>query len=121
MKQTSLRGKQDDEEKFRDVAIEGWELGKADFIIGRDPFFLTPQTYFEKAYCLGYMEMKHADNCKRFREIANSGFELGAADCHQGKDLFFKDPQTYYEKGYFLGYTLTKTTIAESDRENLAV
>jgi len=106
--------KHDDLEQFRDVAVEGWEQGKADFLAGRRMAFHDPLTYYEKAYCYGYMEMKHAENVENFREIANDGFELGEADCRGGKELFFVDPQTYFEKGYFLGFTLTKQRMTQS-------
>ena len=49
-----------DVEKFRDVAIDGWKLGQSDFLAGKGLLFDAPQTYYEKAYCFGYMEMKIA-------------------------------------------------------------
>ena len=111
------QSQQDDSEKFRDVAIDGWELGKSDFLAGKALHFSSPQTYYEKAYFLGYMEMKHAENCDLFREIANEGFQLGESDCLAGKGLYFHQPQTYYEKGYVLGYALTKKNLSEIENE----
>lgn len=105
----------DDLEQYREVAIDGWKLGQSDFLAGKDLFFKEPQTYFEKAYCLGYMELKQADDCEQFCDIAREGFELGEWDCLKGKEMCFTDPKTYFEKGYFLGYTLTKKSNTETE------
>ena len=106
-----------DAEQFGDVAIEGWKLGQSDFLGGKAPAFHAPQTYYEKAYCFGYMEMQHAETWDRFREIAKDGFEHGESDCQSGKELFFDQPQTYYEKGYFIGYTSMKKAIEQNANE----
>ena len=111
----------DDVEQFRDVAIEGWKLGQSDFRDGKGLFFHAPQTYYEKAYCFGYMEMQIAKDREQFREVVKEGFELGESDCQSGKELFFDSPQTYYEKGYFWGYMLMKKNIAQSENETLEI
>ena len=110
-----------DIEQFGDVAIEGWELGRSDFLAGKEPFFQDPQTYYEKAYCFGYMKLQHAETWGRYREIAKEGFEHGESDCQSGKELFFDEPQTYYEKGYCIGYLLMKKTIAQSENETWGI
>ena len=117
MNQLQKNHKCNDSEQFGDVAIEGWKLGQSDFLAGKEPCFLDPQTYYEKAYCFGYMEMQHAETWDRFREIAKDGFEHGESDCQSGKELFFDAPQTYYEKGYFVGYMSMTKTLARIENE----
>ncbi len=91
-------------EQFRDVALEGWESGRTDFLAGRAPCFRKPMTYFEKAYCFGYTELALNENWEQYRAIAKDGFEKGESDYHAGRELFFDEPETYYEKGYLIGY-----------------
>ena len=112
------RSASDARKQFRNVALEGWEMGKSDYLTDRAPNFHNPMTYFEKAYCFGYMELALNENWDQYRDIAKDGFEHGQTDYYAGRELFFDTPETYYEKGYFLGYTSAERNHQQSDTEH---